>query len=152
MKIVTQNRMASVRYFGNEANALLNKNLLTTGDTKVSAIGGYSSWRIALNSSGLSPANRVYEVGDILNPLQSDGSAATYYLYPAIKEFVFDSPQIQAAANTVYQYKAAYDEAEAGRSQRTGRPQQVYNFKTDWERMQYKLGNFGLFSRGLAPG
>ena len=61
--------------------------------------------------------------------------------------FVLESPQQQVAANTVYSHKAAYDAAQAAAGSN-----KVYTFKTDRERMQYKIGHYGLFSRGLAPG
>jgi hypothetical protein len=57
--------------------------------------------------------------------------------------FVFESPQFQTAANTVYEKKKAYDAAQAAAGKNT-----VYTFKTDYERMQYKLGLFGRFSTG----
>jgi hypothetical protein len=55
--------------------------------------------------------------------------------------------QQQTAANTVYQYKTAYDAAKAAKGSKA-----VYTFKTDRERMQYKIGHYGLYSQGKAPG
>jgi len=55
--------------------------------------------------------------------------------------------QQQTAANTVYQHKAAYDAAKAAKGSKA-----VYTFKTDRERMQYKIGHYGLYSQGKAPG
>ena len=137
-----------VRYYRNEAAAMADTNPIDFSTSyTISPIEGFSRWRISPNSNGLSPINNIYTAGDSLNPLQSNGSAASYVLYPVLgPPFVYGSPQIQAAANTVYQHKAAYDAAAAAAGS-----QQVYTFKTDWERMQYKLGNFGLYSRGLAP-
>jgi hypothetical protein len=75
-------------------------------------------------------------------------ASGSYFLYPVLGPvFTSGSPQIQAAANTVYQYKAAYDAAEVAAGS-----QKVYTFKTDRERMQHLLGHYGLYSRGQAPG
>lgn len=57
--------------------------------------------------------------------------------------FIYDSPQVQNAATTVFNYKTLFD-ANPGNSA-VGR---VYNFKTDAERIQYKLGQFASTSRG----
>jgi hypothetical protein len=49
--------------------------------------------------------------------------------------FVFGSPAAQNAANTVYEQKKAYD--TANNATVTGN---TYKFKSDFERMQYLLG------------
>jgi ribosomal protein L3 len=59
--------------------------------------------------------------------------------------FVLQTPKQQVAANTVYQYKETYDAAQTAAGSN-----KVYTFKTDRERMQYKIGKFGLNSQGLA--
>jgi hypothetical protein len=46
--------------------------------------------------------------------------------------FVFSTPDVQKAANNVYEYKRAYDA--------TGK---TYQFKSDYERMQYLIGRLG---------
>ena len=56
-------------------------------------------------------------------------------LVPAT-EYVFKDPQIQKAANTVYEYVAAFNAANAA----TGIK---YQFKSDYERMQYTIGREG---------
>jgi len=61
--------------------------------------------------------------------------------------FILETVQQQTAANTVYQHKAAFDAAQAAKGS-----QAVYTFKTDRERMQYKIGHYGLYSQGKAPG
>ena len=110
---------------------------------RISQVGGYILWNIASTSTGSSPKIE-YTVGDTLDP-GTEENPSSYRLYPTLgPEFVFESPQIQAAANTVYEFKTAYDAAELAKGS-----QQVYTFKTDWERMQYKLGRFGAHSRGL---
>jgi hypothetical protein len=68
-------------------------------------------------------------------------------VYPTNPAFVLESPQVQRAANNVYEYKTAYDAAKAAAGSK-----RVYRFKSDLERMQYKIGNFGLNSQGQAPG
>jgi hypothetical protein len=55
--------------------------------------------------------------------------------------FVFESPQFQTAANMVYEYKKTYDAANAASGKK-------YQFKTDFERMQYLLGLYGRDSQG----
>ena len=57
--------------------------------------------------------------------------------------FIFDNTQIQTAANVVYVAKQAYDAKPANIAKNV-----VYVFKTDFERMQYKLGLFGRNSTG----
>jgi len=51
--------------------------------------------------------------------------------------FVFDSPQVQNAANTVYEFKKAYDIQKS-----TIGSTAVYTFKSDFERMQNLLGRY----------
>jgi hypothetical protein len=71
---------APLAYFPTEADALANTNNLgysgsfTVGDG--GPFGGYTSWRLASNSTGTSPQNVVYADTASLN---SDG---LYYLYP----------------------------------------------------------------------
>ncbi len=57
--------------------------------------------------------------------------------YPATPAFEFVSPQVQNAANTVFEQKKAYDTLPANVA--AGK---VYTFKSDFERMQYKMGFF----------
>ena len=71
---------SNLTYYSTEADALANTNVLgygnsfTVGDP---VYGGYTSWRLASNSTGTSPQNVVYVNGNVLN---NDGN---YYLYPA---------------------------------------------------------------------
>jgi len=60
-------------------------------------------------------------------------------------EFIFASSAVQTAANTVYESKKAFDAnpVNSGKNQ-------VYRFKSDFERMQYKLGLYGRTSTGNA--
>lgn len=53
--------------------------------------------------------------------------------------FVYVSLSRQTAANMVYQQKTAADAAAAAAGKKT-----VYTFKTDAERMQYKIGQMAL--------
>ena len=62
---------------------------------------------------------------------------------PVSTIFIFESPQFQTAANTVYEAKKAFDNNATNIAQN-----KVYTFKTDFERMQYKLGLFGRSSTG----
>jgi hypothetical protein len=66
-------------YFPTENDALTGNYgsaVYVSGNYVIPSLPGYSSWRIASNSSGSSPQNIVYNVGDVLN---SDGS---YNLFP----------------------------------------------------------------------
>ena len=73
-------------YYPTEADALNYTNFLgssgifTVGSGNPS--GGYTSWRIASNSTGTSPKNIVYTNGSVLN---NDGN---YYLYPSAPCFL----------------------------------------------------------------
>ena len=71
------------------------------------------------------------------------GQATRSCQVPVSTVFIFDSPQFQNAANTVYEQKKAYDAYYTALGQNVR-----YNFKTDYERMQYKLGLFGRDSTG----
>lgn len=51
--------------------------------------------------------------------------------------FVFQSPDFQNAANTVYEYKQSVDAFNAARGNNA-----KYTFKSDYERMQYLLGSY----------
>lgn len=51
--------------------------------------------------------------------------------------FIFESPQFQNACNNIYQQKTSYDLAKNAAV--TGK---TYKFKSDLERIQYKLGLF----------
>ena len=71
-------------YFPTESDALAFTNVLGYGGGFVVGSGGpfgpgsgYTSWRLAPNSTGSSPQNIIYTNGTALNP---DGS---YYLYPS---------------------------------------------------------------------
>ena len=57
--------------------------------------------------------------------------------FPATPLFEFVNPQVQNAANNVYEQKKAYDELPANVAKG-----KVYTFKSDFERMQYKMGFF----------
>jgi hypothetical protein len=76
----------NMSYYPTEADALAYQNPLgyfngyTVGDG--GPYGGYTSWRLASNSTGTSPQNVVYNNGDILI---SDGA---YYMYPAAPCFL----------------------------------------------------------------
>lgn len=73
-----------IAYYSSEADALTYNNPLgysgsyTVGDGGPFGPGpGYSSWRLAANSTGTSPQNVVYTNGQALN------AGGSYYLYPA---------------------------------------------------------------------
>jgi len=75
----------ALSYYPTQADALGLTNSLGGGSYEVGSggpYGGFTSWRIASNSTGTSPQNVVYNNGDTLN---SDGS---YYLYPAAPCFL----------------------------------------------------------------
>ncbi len=62
---------------------------------------------------------------------------------PTLNDFAFVNPQVQKAANMVYTQKQNYDSAPANVAS-----QKKYNFKSDFERMQYKLGTLGASRNG----
>ena len=78
------NRMVGVlTYYSNQADALATTNLLaSSGSYTVGTFGGFSSWRIASNSTGTSSQSAVYRNGDTLI---SDGN---YRLYPGTACFL----------------------------------------------------------------
>lgn len=92
-------RSAGIYYYARESDALNNNNELgysgynfqeqhpvyTVGTHINGNLRGYTSWRIASNSSGSSSQNLVYENGSILN---SDNDNAYYYLYPSAPCFL----------------------------------------------------------------
>jgi hypothetical protein len=57
--------------------------------------------------------------------------------------FQFESPAFQLAANMTYVYKSTIDNAPANVA--TGKK---YQFKSDFERLQYLMGLFGRASEG----
>ena len=59
--------------------------------------------------------------------------------------FIFSSPTVQTAANNVYTAKQVYDTNPVNIAAK-----RTYTFKSDYERMQYKLGLYGLTSTGQA--
>jgi hypothetical protein len=76
-------------YYPTEADALADTNYLGSSLSYVVGDGGpfgpgsgYTSWRLASNSTGSSPQNIVYANGSVLN---NDGS---YYLYPSAPCFL----------------------------------------------------------------
>jgi hypothetical protein len=72
-----------ITYFASESDALLYQNAIGYGFTyTIETFGGFSSWRIASNSSGPSPQNVVYNVGEQLIPVDY------YYMYPAAPCFL----------------------------------------------------------------
>jgi hypothetical protein len=78
---------AVVYYYASEADALANTNvIIAMGSYQIQTIEGYdNSWRIASNSTGSSPQNIVYSVGDILAGTYNNGGQGDvlYYLYPS---------------------------------------------------------------------
>jgi hypothetical protein len=76
----------SMSYYATETDALTYSNTLGTGISYVvgagGPFGGYTSWRLASNSTGSSPQNVVYQNGFELN------NGGSYYLYPAAPCFL----------------------------------------------------------------
>jgi hypothetical protein len=66
-------------YYPSEADALANTNLLAQyGNYEIFEVSGYTHWRIASSSTGSSPQNVTYYVGNVLAGTGSE----IYYLYP----------------------------------------------------------------------
>jgi hypothetical protein len=57
--------------------------------------------------------------------------------------FVFNTTAFQNSANTVYNAKKDFDANPVNVATKT-----VYKFKSDYERMQYKIGLYGLTAIG----
>jgi hypothetical protein len=67
-------------YYPSETDALANTNIIIAyGNYEIFSVSGYNHWRIASTSTGPSPQNVVYNVGDVLSGTYPD----VYYLYPA---------------------------------------------------------------------
>ena len=59
-------------------------------------------------------------------------------IVPASTIFVFATPQVQTAANNVYEYVNAFNNNSTNSSKNV-----KYQFKSDYERMQYIIGRQG---------
>jgi hypothetical protein len=73
--------VAAVRYYANQTDALVGTTTNMIGNTSsyvVATYGGYTTWRIASNSTGSSSQVPLYHTGDTLN---SDGGSPSYFLY-----------------------------------------------------------------------
>lgn len=57
--------------------------------------------------------------------------------------FQFESPTFQTGANTVYVYKSTFENAPANVAKGI-----KYQFKSDFERLQYLIGLYGRASEG----
>ena len=64
---------------------------------------------------------------------------------PVPPSFVFNTTAFQTSANTVYNAKKDFDANPVNVATKT-----VYKFKSDYERMQYKIGLYGLTAIGQA--
>ena len=72
-------------YYPSQSDALANTNLLISyGSYNIVLTAGFTKWRIASNSTGSSPQNIIYTVGDIL----AGTGTEIYYLYPSIPCFL----------------------------------------------------------------
>lgn len=72
-------------YYPSQSDALANTNLLAYyGSYTIVLTGGFTKWRIASNSTGSSPQNVIYSVGDTLAGTGSE----FYYLYPSVPCFL----------------------------------------------------------------
>jgi len=82
---------AQVTYYPSEADALAQTNILYSGATfqigegVTPGPGGFNQWRIASNSTGSSPQNVVYNIGDVLIGYPG---YVVYYLYPSAPCFL----------------------------------------------------------------
>jgi hypothetical protein len=62
---------------------------------------------------------------------------------PVPPTFVFNTTAFQNSANTVYNAKKDFDANPVNVAAKN-----VYRFKSDYERMQYKIGLYGLTAIG----
>jgi len=73
-------------YYPTEADALADTNEITQyGNYTIQPVSGYRYWRIASTSTGPSPQNLIYKMGDVLS---GNGSTDFYYLYPTVPCFL----------------------------------------------------------------
>jgi hypothetical protein len=88
-------------YFSSEENALAFTNQIAAyGSYIINTVSGYTSWRIASNSTGPSLQNIIYNTGDILT---GDNLTQFYYLYPATPCFL-EGSTILCEVNGVEKY------------------------------------------------
>jgi hypothetical protein len=72
--------LSTTFYYPSEVDAQNNTNKITEYDSYIiQNVSGYTHWRIASNSTGPSPQNVIYTVGD---ELSGSGVNQLYYLYP----------------------------------------------------------------------
>lgn len=78
---------AVITYYSTQADALANTQppLGSSETVTIGTFGGFTSWKIASNSTGSSSQLLVYATGDALSPSPSNG---VYYLYPSIPCFL----------------------------------------------------------------
>ena len=92
---------SAIIYYSTEADALSDSNPLGYSNSYIvgsdGPSGGYTSWRIASNSSGSSSNTVVYVNGDTLN------SGGSYFLYPSIPCFL-DGSTILCQVDGVEKY------------------------------------------------
>jgi len=85
-------------YYPSEADALANTNLIIAyGNYEIFSVSGYTHWRIASTSTGPSPQNVVYNVGDVLS------GPDVYYLYPTAPCFL-EGSKILCQVDGIEQY------------------------------------------------
>ena len=75
-----------VFYYPSEYDAINNTNVIVSySNYTIFSVSGYNHWRIASTSTGPSPQNVIYKVGDILS---GNGTTDLYYLYPSAPCFL----------------------------------------------------------------
>jgi hypothetical protein len=75
-----------VFYYPSEADAIANTNLIIAyGSYTIQLVSGFTHWRLANTSTGPSPQNVVYTVGDTLT---GNGTTDFYYIYPTAPCFL----------------------------------------------------------------
>jgi hypothetical protein len=73
-------------YYPSEADAIANTNLIIAyGSYVINAVSGFTHWRLASTSTGPSPQNVIYTVGDTLT---GNNTTDFYYLYPTAPCFL----------------------------------------------------------------
>jgi hypothetical protein len=88
-------------YYPTEADALANTNMITAyGSYTIQTVSGFTHWRLASTSTGPSPQNVIYTVGDTLS---GNGSTDFYYLYPTVPCFL-EGTKILASIDGVEKY------------------------------------------------
>ncbi len=88
-------------YYPTETDAMDDTNrIIAYGSYTIQTVSGFTHWRLASSSTGPSPQNVIYTVGDTLS---GNGTPDFYYLYPTVPCFL-EGTKILASIDGVEKY------------------------------------------------